>query len=345
MSTGVDPRRRRWTRSKSLSAPPGRLELVGHGRNGALVYVDYAHKPDALESVLQFRAPFTTGASSPWSSAAAATATRASGRSWARSRRACRRRHRHRRQSALRRAGGIRAAIMAAPRGRHRDRRPRRGDPQRRPMLQSGDTLIVAGKGHEEGQTVGGVDAAVLRPRGLRKALWRMLDHEMALDPLISSPRRCRAAPSATCRRASPAFPSTAARCGRAKRSSPSRATASTAMTSQASPSPGAALLVVSEGKLPALGRLVTPMIVVPTCSKRSSRSRLGSRARTYGAHRRRHRQRRQDRHQGDAAPRRSAVDGSVHAFRRLFQQPLGRAADARPHAGDRRATASSRSA
>ncbi len=30
-------------------------------------------------------------------------------------------------------------------------------------MLKSGDTLIVAGKGHEEGQTIGERDAAVLR--------------------------------------------------------------------------------------------------------------------------------------------------------------------------------------
>ena len=31
-------------------------------------------------------------------------------------------------------------------------------------MLQPGDTLIVAGKGHEEGQTIGDRDISVLRP-------------------------------------------------------------------------------------------------------------------------------------------------------------------------------------
>ena len=31
-------------------------------------------------------------------------------------------------------------------------------------MLEAGDTLIVAGKGHEHGQTVGGETLAVLRP-------------------------------------------------------------------------------------------------------------------------------------------------------------------------------------
>src|SRR5690606_20468760 len=32
---------------------PGRLELVAHLPNDALVYVDYAHSPDALETVLE----------------------------------------------------------------------------------------------------------------------------------------------------------------------------------------------------------------------------------------------------------------------------------------------------
>ena len=36
----------------SLDAPPGRLELVARRANGAVVYVDYAHTPDALSAVL-----------------------------------------------------------------------------------------------------------------------------------------------------------------------------------------------------------------------------------------------------------------------------------------------------
>jgi len=41
---------------EQLEGAPGRLELVGH-RNGAPVFVDYAHKPDALDKVLQTLRP------------------------------------------------------------------------------------------------------------------------------------------------------------------------------------------------------------------------------------------------------------------------------------------------
>lgn len=44
-----------------LRGAPGRLELVAHARSGAPVYVDYAHKPDALEIVLRTLRPFTRG--------------------------------------------------------------------------------------------------------------------------------------------------------------------------------------------------------------------------------------------------------------------------------------------
>ncbi|MGE0421192.1 MAG: UDP-N-acetylmuramoyl-L-alanyl-D-glutamate--2,6-diaminopimelate ligase [Reyranellaceae bacterium] len=45
----------------SLRGAPGRLELVGRARSGAAVYVDYAHKPDALEIVLRTMRPFARG--------------------------------------------------------------------------------------------------------------------------------------------------------------------------------------------------------------------------------------------------------------------------------------------
>jgi UDP-N-acetylmuramoyl-L-alanyl-D-glutamate--2,6-diaminopimelate ligase len=44
-----------------LRGAPGRLEFVGRVRSGAAVYVDYAHKPDALEIVLRTMRPFTRG--------------------------------------------------------------------------------------------------------------------------------------------------------------------------------------------------------------------------------------------------------------------------------------------
>ena len=44
-----------------IHGAPGRLELVGHTKDGALCYVDYAHKPDALEAALAALRPLTTG--------------------------------------------------------------------------------------------------------------------------------------------------------------------------------------------------------------------------------------------------------------------------------------------
>ena len=42
-----------------LKGAPGRLEFIGERRNGASVYVDYAHTPDALETVLKALRPHT----------------------------------------------------------------------------------------------------------------------------------------------------------------------------------------------------------------------------------------------------------------------------------------------
>ena len=46
---------------EKLSGVPGRLELVATSKNGVPVYVDYAHTPDALETVLNNLRPHTTG--------------------------------------------------------------------------------------------------------------------------------------------------------------------------------------------------------------------------------------------------------------------------------------------
>src|SRR5471032_3127787 len=45
----------------TVSGAPGRLELVAHHKSGAPVYVDYAHKPEALATVLSTLRPFTKG--------------------------------------------------------------------------------------------------------------------------------------------------------------------------------------------------------------------------------------------------------------------------------------------
>ena len=45
----------------TMSGAPGRLQLVARHRSGAPVYVDYAHKPEALETVLATLRPFAKG--------------------------------------------------------------------------------------------------------------------------------------------------------------------------------------------------------------------------------------------------------------------------------------------
>ena len=46
---------------ENLQGASGRLELIGKTGHGAPVYVDYAHKPEALENVLLALKPYTTG--------------------------------------------------------------------------------------------------------------------------------------------------------------------------------------------------------------------------------------------------------------------------------------------
>src|SRR5471030_3421602 len=45
----------------TVSGVPGRLQLVARHKSGAPVYVDYAHKPEALETVLATLRPFAKG--------------------------------------------------------------------------------------------------------------------------------------------------------------------------------------------------------------------------------------------------------------------------------------------
>ena len=138
-----------------LTGVPGRLEFIGRSPNGGAVYVDYAHKPAALEAVLQALRPHTQA------------------KLWA-----------------LFGAGGDRdpgkRPMMGAAAERLADRvvvtddNPRSEDPAviRKAILAAapdakeigdrgeaiawamaalgpGDVLVIAGKGHESGQIVG----------------------------------------------------------------------------------------------------------------------------------------------------------------------------------------------
>lgn len=60
VATGGDPARA-VAGLGTLTGAPGRLQLVARHRSGASVYVDYAHKPEALETVLRTLRPFARG--------------------------------------------------------------------------------------------------------------------------------------------------------------------------------------------------------------------------------------------------------------------------------------------
>lgn len=138
-----------------IKGAPGRLELIGKSNSGAPVYVDYAHKPDALEQVLKAVRPFTTGRivlvfgcggdrDKGKRPIMGEIAQRLSDISIVTD-------DNPRREDAVQIRSEILKtapdAIEIAGRGeaiRHAVK-----------MLEEGDTLVIAGKGHEEGQLVG----------------------------------------------------------------------------------------------------------------------------------------------------------------------------------------------
>jgi UDP-N-acetylmuramoyl-L-alanyl-D-glutamate--2,6-diaminopimelate ligase len=170
MSTGVTAHQAMEAISH-LEGASGRLELVGQTKDGALAYVDYAHKPDALENVLTSVRPFTTGrvivvfgcggdrdkGKRPIMGEIATRladiviVTDDNPRSEVPS--------------------VIRSEIMAAAPGAREIGDRATAIASAVAMLQAGDTLIVAGKGHEEGQTVGTVTLPFSDHAEIRQAL------------------------------------------------------------------------------------------------------------------------------------------------------------------------------
>ncbi len=153
IATGSDPAAV-FIALEGLEGAKGRLELIGQ-RNGAPIFVDYAHKPDALAKALEALRPYAKrklavvfGAGGdrdqgkrPLMGAIAAEkadtviVTDDNPRS--------------------ENPQAIRAAILAAARGATEI--GDRGEAIRSAVmaLQAGDVLLVAGKGHESGQIVG----------------------------------------------------------------------------------------------------------------------------------------------------------------------------------------------
>ena len=154
-----------------LKGAPGRLDLAGTTKDGAPVYVDYAHKPEALENVLASVRPFTTGR---------VVVVFGCGGDRDKGKRPIMG------EIATRLAdlvivtddnprseepATIRKEILAAAPGAIEigDRHKAIGEAVA--ALHAGDTLIVAGKGHEEGQTIGGQTFPFSDHEEVRKAL------------------------------------------------------------------------------------------------------------------------------------------------------------------------------
>jgi UDP-N-acetylmuramoyl-L-alanyl-D-glutamate--2,6-diaminopimelate ligase len=146
-----------FTALRTIEGAPGRLERVGSHPNGAAIYVDYAHTPDAIETAIAALRPHTKGrlviaigcggdrdpGKRPLMGTAASKAdfvivTDDNPRSED--------------------PAAIRKAAMAGVTAHHKEIGDR-AEAIRAGIksLGAGDVFIVAGKGHETGQTIGGV--------------------------------------------------------------------------------------------------------------------------------------------------------------------------------------------
>lgn len=264
-----------------LKGASGRLELVATSQNGVPAYVDYAHKPEALEQVLQSVRPFTTGR---------VVVVFGCGGDRDRAKRPMMG------EIATRLAdvvivtddnprsedpAAIRAEILAEAPGALEigDRGQAIADAIT--MVAEGDTLVVAGKGHEEGQTVGDTVLPFSDHEEIRKAiaeraprtfLWTCADMLDAISgrPVGDLPEGIDGI-SIDSRTISPGHAFFAIKGDRVDGH----------RFTSAAVANGATLLVVAESKLPALGRVTAPMIVVDDVLEAMRRLGVAARART----------------------------------------------------------------
>ena len=142
---------------EALEGAPGRLQRVGAGPRGGEAYVDYAHTPDGLETVLKALRPHVRGklvvvfgaggdrdrGKRPLMGKIAAEfadvaiVTDDNPRS--------------------EEPAAIRAEVLAGAKGAKEIGDRREAISEAAGLLAEGDILVVAGKGHEQGQTIAGV--------------------------------------------------------------------------------------------------------------------------------------------------------------------------------------------
>ncbi len=229
IGTGSDPDQV-FAALEHLEGAKGRLERVGE-RNGAPIFVDYAHKPDALAKALQALRPYAKrklvvvfGAGGDRDAGKRPLMGEIASRE-------CRQRHRHRRQSAQRKSGRDPIGDPERREGRQGDRRPRRGDPDRDIGPAARRCAADRRQGPRNRTDRRRPHAAVQRSRGrgggagveggMSAPLWTSSDMAEAMRATVSG---------ALPRGDHPAFPSTAAPSRPAKPISRSRATCMTAM-------------------------------------------------------------------------------------------------------------------
>jgi UDP-N-acetylmuramoyl-L-alanyl-D-glutamate--2,6-diaminopimelate ligase len=140
---------------QSLKGAPGRLECVGKTEQGGHVFVDYAHTPDALENVLNSLRPFTNGK---------LITVFGCGGDRDKTKRPLMGRLATRLSNMVivtddnprsENPAGIRREILAAANGAREIADRAEAIRVGVSTMGPGDILLVAGKGHEEGQVVG----------------------------------------------------------------------------------------------------------------------------------------------------------------------------------------------
>ncbi len=141
----------------ALKGAEGRLQLVGRSQSGGLIFVDYAHTPDALETVLKALRPHTER---KLHVVFGCGGDRDKGKRPQMGKLACENADvvivtndnpRHEDPTA------IRAEIMAAAPGATEVGDRKAAIKTAITGLASGDALVIAGKGHESGQSIQGV--------------------------------------------------------------------------------------------------------------------------------------------------------------------------------------------
>lgn len=264
IATGVDAATA-FKALEELKGAPGRLEHVDTTNNGALVYVDYAHKPEALEQVLLSVRPFTTGKVAV---VFGCGGDRDTGKRPIMGEIATRLAdvvyvtddNPRTEDAAL-----IRKAIMDVSEGAMEIGDRREAIRTAISNLGKGDTLVIAGKGHETGQTINGVKHPFSDHEEARIAieevgpvgdmpLWtgKAMVDAMNARPVHGVPEEITgiSIDTRTLQKGEAFFAIKGDRVD-----GHDYATAAAAA--------GAAVLVVDEKKLPALGRIQTPLMVV----------------------------------------------------------------------------------